>query len=106
MERRELHPAVGSERCAGLSPTASPSPQSLSTLDDSLVDSAVYMRWPLGEPTSARDSEALPILREWQRSVFLPLATCRRAGGRDFESVRCVARQYLAPAFGFNLRKA
>ena len=83
--------------------TVAPEP---STLDDSLVDSAVYMRWPLGEPTSARDNEALPILREWQRSVFLPLATCRRAGGRYFESVRCVAQQYLAPAFGFNLRKA
>jgi len=28
-ERRELHSAVGSERCAGQSPTASQSPQSL-----------------------------------------------------------------------------
>ena len=48
-EGRELHSAVGSERClkrcAGQSPTASQSPQTPSILDVSLVDSAVYMRW-------------------------------------------------------------
>jgi len=46
-ERRELHSAVGSERCAGQSPTASQSPQSLRYITRCKLgwQRSVYMRW-------------------------------------------------------------
>jgi hypothetical protein len=44
-------------------------------------------------------------LREWQRSFFLPLVTRDgRAGG--ISNLQGALRSNLAPAFGFNLRKA